>query len=78
MTLVSNFQNVPESVECMKGTIENEPFYHQGICHVGNPALLLSIPCQNRIGEYNCSEELPHYYFCRGFSVSLETENCEE
>ena len=61
----------------MNGTIEIQPFYHQGICHV-KETLYVSVPCQNRKGEYTCSRVLSDDMFCRGFSVSLQTENCEE
>ena len=64
-------------VTCINGTIEIEPFYHQGICHVKDTDYN-SVPCQNWKGEYTCSKILHDDLFCRGFSVSLETENCEE
>ena len=61
----------------MDGTIEVEPFYHQGQCYIKDTDYT-SVPYQNGDGEYNCTEKLYSWKFCRGFSVSLEAENCEE
>ena len=61
----------------MDGTVEIEPFYHQGLCYIKDTGRT-SVPCQNGDGEYNCTEKLFGYKFCRGFSVSLGAENCEE
>ena len=60
---------------CPNGTIEEEPFYYSGCCHVSSVSTS-SVPCRSESEEYICSDIKGNSLFCRGMSLWAQT--CDE
>ena len=63
-------------IKCDNGTIETEPFYHQGNCYV-EYIYDTSVPCKSGSDEFTCSERYSRDYVCKGFSFGAK-HFCQE